>query len=39
MKWYVHKHESALENETCKILKDFKIQTDHPNPVGRPNLV
>ena len=28
-KWYMHKPESALENDTHKILWDFKIQTDH----------
>ena len=25
----MHKPESMLENETRKILRDFKIQTDH----------
>ena len=25
----MHKPESILENETQKILSDFKIQTDH----------
>ena len=28
-KWYLHKQESTLENETHKILWDFEIQTDH----------
>ena len=28
-KWYTHKPESILENETHKLLWDFEIQTDH----------
>ena len=28
-KWYMHKPESILENEICKIFWDFEIQTDH----------
>ena len=28
-KWYEHEPESVLENEGCKILWDFSIQTDH----------
>ena len=28
-KWYMHKPESLLENQSHKILWDFKIQTDH----------
>ena len=32
----MHKPESALENETHKILWDFEIQTDHLiNPCKR----
>ena len=27
--WYTHKPESALENETHKILWDFLMQTDN----------
>ena len=30
-KWYIHKPESVLENETHKILRDFETQTDHLN--------
>ena len=37
-KWYMHKPESVQENETCKILRDFKIQIDPPNPTKRPDL-
>ena len=29
IKWYVHKPESVLENETYKLLRDFEIQTNH----------
>ena len=28
-KWYMHKAESALKNETHQILWDFEMQTDH----------
>ena len=28
-KWYIHKPEYILEDETHKILWDFEIQTDH----------
>ena len=38
-KWYICKPESAQENETHKIIWNFEIQTDHPNSVGRPDLV
>ena len=38
-KWYMHKPESVLENETHKILWDFEIQTDHQIPARRPDLV
>ena len=37
-KWYLHKPESILENETThKILWDFEIQTDHLIPAKRPD--
>ena len=38
-KWYMHKPESVLENETHKILWDFEIQTDHLITARRPDLV
>ena len=38
-KWYMHKPESVLENETHKILWDFEIKTDHLIPARRPDLV
>ena len=31
-KWYMHNLEPVLENETHKILWDFEIKTDLPNP-------
>ena len=34
-KWYMHKPESFLVNETHKILWDFEIQTDHLISVRR----
>ena len=27
-KWYIHKPKKLLESEVCKILWDFRIQTD-----------
>ena len=38
-KWYEHEPESVLENEDCKILWDFSIQTDHVIEAHRPDLV
>ena len=38
-KWYEHEPESVLENEDCKILWDFSIQTDHVIEAQRPDLV
>ena len=35
----MQKPNSAREKETHKILQDFEIQTDHPIPTKRPNLV
>ena len=37
-KWYMHNPESVLENETRKILWEFKIQTDHLISAKRPDL-
>ena len=37
-KWCVHKLESALENETLKILWDFEVQTDLLIPARRPDV-
>ena len=34
-KWYRHKPESVLENETHKILWHFEMQTDHLIPARR----
>ena len=38
-KWYEHEPESVLENEDCKILWDFSIQTDDIIEAWRPDLV
>ena len=35
----MHNPESVLENETHKLLWDFKIQTDHLISIRRPNLI
>ena len=36
---YIHNTESALKDETHKILRDFEIQTDHLISATRPDLV
>ena len=38
-KWYMHKPESVLENDTCKLLWDFEIQKYHLISARRPDLV
>ena len=38
-KWNMHNPESVLENETHKLHWNFKIQTDHQIPAGRPDLI
>ena len=37
-KWYIHKPESAQENERYKILRDLEIQTD-PRVLARISVV
>ena len=38
-KWYNHEPESVVENDTCKVLWDFAIQTDHVIEARRPDLI
>lgn len=38
-KWYDHKPEAVCENERCKILWDFNIQTDHVIEARRPDMI
>ena len=38
-KWYMHDPESVQENETDKLLWDFKIQTDHLTTARRSDRV
>ena len=38
-KWYEHEPGSVLENEDCKILWDFSVQTDHVIEARRQHLV
>ena len=38
-KWYKHNTESAMDNETHKLLWDFEIKTDHLKSAGRADLV
>ena len=39
MKWYKHEPDSVMENDKCKILWDFTIQTDHIIQARRPDIV
>ena len=38
-KWYMHNPAPVLENDTHKLLWDFKIQTDHLIRARRPDLI
>ncbi len=38
-KWYNHEPQSVVENETCKILWDLTVQTDHIIDARRPDLI
>ena len=38
-KWYEHQPESVVENENCKILWDFNIQTDHVIEARHPDMI
>ena len=38
-RWYTHKPEYVLENETHEIHRDFEIKTDHPILAWRPDLM
>ena len=39
LKWYEHEPDSVMENDKCKILLDFTIQTDHIIQARRPDIV
>ena len=39
VKWHIHKPKSVQENESHKILWNFKIQINHPIPVRKSDLV
>ena len=36
--WYEHEPEVVMENDKCKILWDFTVQTDHENG-RRPDII
>ena len=38
-KWYEHQPEAVIENDSCKILWDFTIQTDHFITARRPDMI
>ena len=39
VKWYEHKPHVVMENEKCKILWDFTVQTDHEIYGRRPDII
>ena len=38
-KWQEHKPEVVLENDKCKILRDFTVQIDHETYRRRPDAI
>ena len=38
-RWYKHQPEAVIENESCKILWDFTVQTDHFITARRPDVI
>ena len=38
-KWYEHQPEAVIENDSCKILWDFTVQTDHFVTARRPDMI
>ena len=38
-KWYQHEPGSVIENDKCKILWDFTVQTDHIIQARRPDMI
>ena len=38
-KWYEHTREVVMENDKCKILWDFRVQTDHEMSGRRPDVI
>ena len=38
-KWYEHQPEAIIDNESCKILWDFTVQTDHFITAKKPEMI
>ena len=38
-RWYEHQPETFTENDSCKLLWDFSIQTDHVIQARRPDVI
>lgn len=38
-KWYEHEPDAMTENDCCKILWDFSVQTDHVIGTRRPDII
>ena len=37
--WYEHQPEAVIENDSCKILWDFTVQTDHFITARTPDMI
>ena len=38
-RWYEHQPVTVTENDSCKLLSDFSIQTDHVIQARRPDVI
>lgn len=38
-RWYEHKIHTFTENDICKLLGDFNIQTDHAMQATKPDVI
>ena len=38
-KWYEHQPKAVIKNDSCKILWDFTVQTDHFITARRPDMI
>ena len=37
--WYEHQPDTVAENDSCKLLWDFNVQTDHIIHARRPDVI
>ena len=38
-RWYEHQPDTVTENDSCKLLWDFNVQTDHVIQARRPDVI